>query len=190
MLLQNKIAQAMNAVISEDGDETTRAGMLSEILGQKGRYALILDDVWENFSLQEVGIPEPTASNGSKLVLTPRSLDVCRHMNCRVITMEPLPEADAWALFLNKVGPNLMSFTVLVPVARSVAEHSAGLPLAIIMVASSMKGEYNLPIWRNTLNELNRNNIQTVNSDVKDVVVQKLRFSYDHLNDPQLCITS
>ena len=84
--------------------------------------------MWENFSLEEVGIPEPTASNGSKLVLTPRSLDVCRHMDC--------PEVDAWALFLNKVGRSLTSFAVLVSVARSVAEHSAGLPLAIIMVAN------------------------------------------------------
>ena len=94
--------------------------------------------------------------------------------------MEPLLEADAWALFLNKVGQNLMSFADLVPIARSVAEHCAGLPLAIITVASSMKGEFDLPIWRNTLNELNRNNIQIVNSDVKDVV------SYDRLNDPKI----
>ena len=86
--------------------------------------------------LEEVGIPEPIASNGSKLVLTTRSLDVCRRMGCRVITMEPLPKADAWALFLNKVGRSLTSFAVLVSVARSVAEHSAGLPLAIIMVAN------------------------------------------------------
>ncbi|XP_022717717.1 probable disease resistance protein At1g52660 [Durio zibethinus] len=139
--LQNKIAQAINAVISEDEDETIRAGMLSEILAQKGRYVLILDDVLDNFSLEEVGIPEPTASNGSKLVLTSQSLDVCRRMNCQVIKMELLPGADAWTLFLDKVGQNLMNFTVLVPFARSIAERCAGLPLAIITVASSMKGE-------------------------------------------------
>ncbi|XP_022717714.1 probable disease resistance protein At1g61300 [Durio zibethinus] len=59
--LQNKIAQAISAVISEDEDETIREGMLPEILAQKGRYVLILDDVLDNFSLEEVGIPEPTA---------------------------------------------------------------------------------------------------------------------------------
>ncbi|XP_017979711.1 PREDICTED: disease resistance protein RFL1-like [Theobroma cacao] len=85
VVLQNKIARAMGAVISEDEDETIRAGILSEILGQKGRYVLILDDVREHFSLEEVGIPEPSASNGSKLVLTTRSLDVCRRMDCQEI---------------------------------------------------------------------------------------------------------
>ncbi|XP_022717713.1 probable disease resistance protein At4g14610 [Durio zibethinus] len=105
--LQNKIAQAISAVISEDEDETIREGMLPEILAQKGRYVLILDDVLDNFSLEEVVIPEPTASNGSKLVLTSRSLDVCRRMDCQVIKMEPLPGAEAWTLFLDKVGQNL-----------------------------------------------------------------------------------
>ena len=33
---------------------------------------------------------------------------------------------------------------------------------------------------------MNRNNIQIVNSDVKDVVVQQLRFSYYRLNDPKI----
>ncbi|XVF78223.1 hypothetical protein PTKIN_Ptkin14bG0113000 [Pterospermum kingtungense] len=184
--LQNKIAKAMNADISEDEDETTRAGMLSEILNRKGRYVLILDDVWENFSLEDVGIPEPTARNGSKLVLTTRSLDVCRRMGCQVIRMDPLPKEEAWTLFLKKVGEDLMSFEYSVPVARSVAEKCSGLPLAIITIASSMKGEYSLHIWRNTFNELNKN-IQTVNSvDVKDMVFQKLRFSYDRLNSPEI----
>ncbi|XP_022717055.1 probable disease resistance protein At1g12280 isoform X2 [Durio zibethinus] len=184
--LQNKIAQAISAVISEDEDETIRAGILSEIFAQKGRYVLILDDVLDNFSLEEVGIPEPTASNGSKLVLTSRSLDVCRRMDCQVIKMEPLPGAEAWTLFLDKVGQSLMSCSVLVPFARSIAERCAGLPLAIITVASSMRGEYSLPRWRNALEELKRN-VQTVmDVDVKAMVYQQLRFSYDRLNDPKI----
>ncbi|XP_022717715.1 putative disease resistance protein At4g10780 [Durio zibethinus] len=184
--LQNKIARAISAVISEDEDETIRAGILSEIFAQKGRYVLILDDVLDNFSLEKVGIPEPTASNGSKLVLTSRSLDVCQRMDCQVIKMEPLPEAEACTLFLDKVGQNLMSFTVLVPLARSIAKRCAGLPLAIITVASSMRGEYSLPRRGNALEELKRS-VQTVmDVDVKGMVYQQLRFSYDRLNDPKI----
>ncbi|XVF78221.1 hypothetical protein PTKIN_Ptkin14bG0112900 [Pterospermum kingtungense] len=168
--LQSKIAKAVNVVIPEDEDETMRAGVLSKMLHQKGRYALILDDVWESFSLEEVGIPEPTTGNGSKLVLTTRSLDVCHRMDCRVITMELLPQADAWTLFLNKVGQGLMSSAEIVPVARYVAERCGGLPWVIITVASSMRGEYNIQIWRNTLKELNRN-VQTINGDAMGVAV-------------------
>ncbi|MBA0654566.1 hypothetical protein Goklo_021544, partial [Gossypium klotzschianum] len=122
--LQNKIAKAMNVNISEDDeDETLRAGMLSEILSENGRFVLILDDERERFSLENVGIPE---SFGGKLVLTSRSLDICRRMDCQVVKMEPLPNEDAWTLFSNKVGQNLMSSANLLPVPN--------LPLSIVPV--------------------------------------------------------
>ncbi|MBA0654564.1 hypothetical protein Goklo_021542, partial [Gossypium klotzschianum] len=124
--LQNKIAKAMNVSISEDEDETLRAGMLSEILSEKDRFVLILDDVWERFSFEKVGIPE---SSKGKLVLTSRSLDVCRRMDCQVVKMEPLSNEDAWTLFSDKVGQNLMSSADLLPIAKSIVERCAGLPL-------------------------------------------------------------
>lgn len=61
--LQNRIARAMNRTLHEDEDETIRAGMLYKMLARRGRYVLILDDLWDRLSL-EVGIPEP--ANGSK----------------------------------------------------------------------------------------------------------------------------
>ncbi|TYG96234.1 hypothetical protein ES288_A11G332700v1 [Gossypium darwinii] len=152
--LQNKIAKAMNVSISEDEDETLRAGMLSEILSEKGRFVLILDDVWERFCFEKVGIPE---SSKGKLVLTSRSLDVCRRMDCQVVKMEPLSNEDAWTLFSDKVGQNLMSSIDLQPIAKSIVERCAGLPLVIVIVASSMRSEDSFPIWRNALAELNRN---------------------------------
>ncbi|PPD73673.1 hypothetical protein GOBAR_DD29403 [Gossypium barbadense] len=176
--LQNKIAKAMNVSISEDEDETLRAGMLSEILSEKGRFVLILDDVWERFSFEKVGIPE---SSKGKLVLTSRSLDVCRRMDCQVVKMEPLSNEDAWTLFSDKVGQNLMTSADLLPIAKSIVERCAGLPLVIVIVASSMRGEDNLPIWRNALAELNRKISSTI--DVKDKVYQQLRLSYDRLKD-------
>ncbi|KAL4353637.1 hypothetical protein GQ457_06G022790 [Hibiscus cannabinus] len=182
--LQNKIAGAMNAVIPEDEDETLRAGMLSEILSKRGKFALILDDVRERFSLEAVGIPEPSADNGSKIVLTTRSMDVCRRMDCQEIKMDPLPGVDAWTLFSDKVGQDVLNSADLLPVARSIAEHCGGLPLLIVTVASSMRGEDSLPIWRYTLEELKRNTPGI--SDAKNMIRRQLRFSYDRLKDPRI----
>ncbi|KAK5786757.1 hypothetical protein PVK06_041400 [Gossypium arboreum] len=171
----------MNVSISEDQDETLRAGMLSEILSEKGRFVLILDDVWERFCFEKVGIPE---SSKGKLVLTSRSLDVCRRMDCQVVEMEPLSNEDAWTLFSDKVGQNLMSSKDLRPIAKSIVERCAGLPLLIVIVASSMRGEDSLSIWRNALAELNRNISSII--DIKDNVYQQLRFSYDRLKDQRI----
>ncbi|MBA0686359.1 hypothetical protein Goari_013967 [Gossypium aridum] len=73
----------------------------------------------------------------------------------KVVKMEPLPEADAWTLFSEKVGKNLINFVDLLPIARSIIECCAGLLLVIVIVASSMRAENSLPIWRNALVELN-----------------------------------
>ncbi|KAK5784172.1 hypothetical protein PVK06_038692 [Gossypium arboreum] len=133
----------MNVVITEDGDETLRAGMLSEILSEKGRFVLILDDVWERLFLEKFGILE---SFGGKLMLTSRSLDVCRQMDCQVVKIEPFPEEDAWTLFSDKVGQNLMSSTDLLLIAKSIVERCVGLSLVIAIVANSKRGEDSLPI--------------------------------------------
>ncbi|KAA3472450.1 disease resistance protein [Gossypium australe] len=84
--LQNKIAKAMNVNISEDDEDETKQGCCLNF-----EFVLILDDVRERFSLENVGIPE---SFGSKLILTSRSLDICQRMDCQVVKVEPLPNED------------------------------------------------------------------------------------------------
>ncbi|WRX29330.1 NB-ARC - like 10, partial [Theobroma cacao] len=152
--IQNGILLKMGVTLPENEDETIRAGMLYEMLTRRGRYVLILDDLWDKLSLEEVGIPEP--SNGSKLVVTTRMLDVCRYLGCREIRMPTLPKQDAWSLFLEKVGRDVLKYPDLFPIVESVVEQCAGLPLAIVTVASSMKGITNVHEWRNALNELSR----------------------------------
>ncbi|EOY12888.1 Nbs-lrr resistance protein [Theobroma cacao] len=175
--IQNGILLKMGVTLPENEDETIRAGMLYEMLTRRGRYVLILDDLWDKLSLEEVGIPEP--SNGSKLVVTTRMLDVCRYLGCREIRMPTLPKQDAWSLFLEKVGRDVLNYPDLLPIVESVVEQCAGLPLAIVIVASSMKGITNVHEWRNALNELSRRVRGVTGLDEK--VLQQLQFSYDHL---------
>ena len=84
--LQNKIAREMKVTLDED--VTKRAGIIYEMFAHKGKYVLILDDIWNELSLEEVGIPQP--SNGSKLLVTTRLLDVCRYLNCQEVRVPTL----------------------------------------------------------------------------------------------------
>ncbi|GMJ05230.1 hypothetical protein like AT4G27190 [Hibiscus trionum] len=181
-ILQNRIARAIDVSLSEDDDETKRAGIIYEMMTQKGRYVLILDDVWDKISLEEIGVPEPC--DGSKLVVTTRSLDVCRYFGCREIRMPTLRKQDALNLFLEKVGHDVLSYEGLSPIVESVSEQCGGLPLAIVTVASSMKGVSDIHEWRNAFNELNKQ-VKGVNG-LDEKVFQQLMFSYNRLEDVTL----
>lgn len=115
---------------------------------------LILDDMSEAFHLEAVGIPEPTLDNECKIVLTTPSHDVCRRMGCKGIEMELLSKDEAWNLFLDKVGHDVLRTPGLVAIVKLVAEECACLPLAIITIAGSMKGVVDEFEWRNALEQL------------------------------------
>ncbi|KAA3472447.1 putative disease resistance protein [Gossypium australe] len=180
--LQKDIASQIKVTFCGDECETRRAGMLFEALSRKRRSVIILDDLWQEVSLDKVGIPE--LSTGSKLVLTTRSFDVCRKMSCRAIKMKPLVEEESWKLFSEKVGRGILNIPEVEPIAKKIVERCAGLPLGVITVASCMKDIDDLFEWRNALKELSDRK-KSVNG-LEEEVFQQLRFSYDHLKDPKL----
>ncbi|KAB2032630.1 hypothetical protein ES319_D05G387700v1 [Gossypium barbadense] len=157
-----------------EGDKLRRAAILSEMLKKVGKHVLILDDLWDEVSLEEVGIPEPSDSNGCKLVLTTRSEHV----------LKPLSAQQALTLFLSKVGPNIVQNKIVMPILRLVVEECAGLPLTIVVVASTFKGEEDPLIWKNALKEL-KERIEKVEG-VEAKVIERLKFSFDHLKDEKM----
>ncbi|KAK8630002.1 hypothetical protein V6N13_078816 [Hibiscus sabdariffa] len=181
--LQDDIASALNLKkdLAEEGNTVRRAAILLEMLKKTGKYVVILDDVWDRFSLEEVGIPEPSSSNGCKLVLTTRSKQVCNRMGCKDMLVRPLSEEEALILFLSRVGPNTVQSTTIMPTLRLVVNECAGLPLTVVVVAGTLKGEDDPRIWKNALNELKRR-IGVVEG-VETEVIERLKFSFDHLKD-------
>ncbi|KAK9288053.1 hypothetical protein L1049_016499 [Liquidambar formosana] len=178
--LQDCIASKFAVSLSQCEDETTRVARLFVELTEKKRYVLILDDLWEAFELKNVGIPEPTSANGCKIVITTRSLDVCRNMECKGIKMELLSEDEAWNLFLDKVGHSVLLTPSLEATMKLVAEECACLPLAIIMIARSMKGVVDEYEWRNALEELRKATGGLTNMEK---VLEQLKYSYFCLRD-------
>ena len=108
--LQNAIAEAFDLDLSNKADLNIRAARLSRTLNKKGKFVLILDDVWSKIPFDIVGIPDKL--NGCKVMLTARSSDVCQMMNCQKIVkvdcLEPLEED--WELFIKQLGERSQSF--------------------------------------------------------------------------------
>ena len=182
--LQEDIACKLNLDLSKFTDETTRAGKLNNALEGKKRYVLILDDMWEAFRLEEIGIPEPTPSNGCKLVLTTRNIDVCRKMDFKKIKMELLSEDESRNLFFDTVGSNVLNVQDIKPIVEEVVKECACLPLAIITIAGSLKDVVDASEWEDALYKLRSTKKSPENLDAE--IAERLRFSYDRLKDEKL----
>ena len=73
-------------------------------------FAILLDDKWERLNLFEVGIPDLNDPTKSKAVLTTRSEQVCNEMEVhKRIRVECLTPDEAFSLFCNKVGENVLN---------------------------------------------------------------------------------
>ncbi|KAE9447036.1 hypothetical protein C3L33_21064, partial [Rhododendron williamsianum] len=183
--LQSNIAKELNFSLLDDGDERRRATHLHAVLSRWKKYVLIIDDLWEAFPLEMVGIPEPTQSNGCKIVLTTRSLGVCRRMDCTDVKVELLTQQEARTLLLRKAVGN---GTVLAPevgeIAAKIAKKCDGLPLAVVIVAGTLRALEGTREWRNALNELINSTKDA--SDDESEVFEILKFSYDRLGNKGL----
>ncbi|KAG4189610.1 hypothetical protein ERO13_A08G233500v2 [Gossypium hirsutum] len=167
--LQDKLARAIGVCMPENESEMVRAAKL---------FAMIRTTK-NSFQLEDVGIPEPGADNKSKFVLTARLADVCLRMGCKQIKAELLSEEEAWNLFVEKAGLDVIS-PYIEPIAKEVAKQCACLPLAIVTIARSLKGVTESCEWRNALEEL-RDSTRG-HHDMRRVFEQ-LKFSYNHLDD-------
>ncbi|KAK3440152.1 hypothetical protein EUGRSUZ_B00455, partial [Eucalyptus grandis] len=177
--LQDAIAEELELDKLPKKDVRKRAAMLCHCFKKRGKSTVILDDVWENFDLKEVGIP--IESNGIKLVLTTRSFKVCSQMQCeKMIKIEPLFHREAESLFFeefgSKVALNLDNKTIV----KSIVKECAGLPLAVITVARSMRGATDDFEWMDCLEKLRESDMGQTDMEK---VLKKLEFSYNYLGD-------
>ncbi|GKU91018.1 hypothetical protein SLEP1_g4948 [Rubroshorea leprosula] len=184
--LQKDIARAMGETLPEDVEEMKRVAALMNIM--KGvRFVLILDDVWEEFSLKDVGIPEPTVRNRCKVVITSRSAEVCKHLRCKIVVeVRPLPPKESLDLFLDRVGRDDLDLEVegLEAILNSIVEKCDGLPLAIVLIAGSMRGIQDIEEWRTMLDDLQQC-VENVEG-AEDKIFPRLKLSYDRLRKPEI----
>ncbi|XP_030442398.2 disease resistance protein RPS5-like [Syzygium oleosum] len=155
----------------------------------KKKFVLLIDDLWGRLDLPKIGVPRPSPENGSKVVFTTRSEQVCDQMAAeKTFKVQCLMPEEALELFENNVGkPNVHSHPNIPELAKDIVRECKGLPLALITVGQAMAGRKDPHEWKHALTTL-RNNPYKL-SDMVDEVYHILEFSYNSLNDStaQLC---
>ncbi|XP_058000274.1 uncharacterized protein LOC131169102 isoform X2 [Hevea brasiliensis] len=178
--IQAEVAEVLGLDLDEEGI-LLRANRLYERLN-KEKILIILDDIWTNLQLEEVGIPFGADCKGCKILLTSRRRDVCHRMGAqKVLELEVLREEEAWNLFKFTVSVADGQEPKLPPLAAEIAKKCAGLPLLILKVATDlqMKESY---MWDDKLKQLS----DLDNEEIQKKVHLVLKLSYDNLPRSEL----
>ncbi|KAH0647071.1 hypothetical protein KY290_035508 [Solanum tuberosum] len=175
--VQAQIADRLSLEVNTDqGSKEGNAGKIYERLKQEKSFLVILDDVWEAIDLDHVGVPQ---LKGSKVIITSRSLDVCRQMKTDTdMNVSTLDEDESWQLFVKNTG-NVANLEHIQPLAKDIARECGGLPLAITVIGTSMRGKNRVELWEDALKS---HRISTPhNKDVEKKVYKVIKWSFDSL---------
>ncbi|KAL4195125.1 hypothetical protein AMTRI_Chr05g63060 [Amborella trichopoda] len=118
--MQNKISELLGLDLKNCNEEDAKDKLLDAL--RKKKFLLIVDDLWHELNLGDIGIPQPGKDNGCKILVSNQNLDV----------LKKLSESEAWSLFVAKAGRDA-TFPSIKPHAEIVLRKYEGLPLAIII---------------------------------------------------------
>ncbi|KAA3453079.1 putative disease resistance protein [Gossypium australe] len=153
-------------------------------LKNEPRILIILDDIWESINLKEkIGIPIGDDHKGCKVLLTTRRQQVCRAMDCQnVVQLGCLDDDEAWTLFEKKAGLDGFSDDSIKTPAKKIVKKCGGLPIAIVPLASALKGKTHhewQAAWRR-LKDRRLTEIEDVNEENAYVCLEA---SFDYLKN-------
>ncbi|KAH0657473.1 hypothetical protein KY289_026221 [Solanum tuberosum] len=166
-----------NSKLSENIDVADK--LRKQLYGK--RYLIVLDDVWDTTTWDELTRPFPEAKKGSRIILTTREKEVALHgklytapLNLRLLSSE-----ESWELLEKRVFGNESCPNELLDVGKEIAENCKGLPLVADLISGVIAGrEKKKSVWLEVLNNLHsfifKNEVE---------VMKVIEISYDHLPD-------
>ncbi|XP_057537070.1 probable disease resistance protein At4g27220 [Amaranthus tricolor] len=138
-ILQEQVARSLNITLPDTSDDASRALKLRDEFVLRKKCLVILDFLWDDYSLQEIGIPE--SDNGEvvcKVILTSRSRFACpRIVKNEYYEIKPLSSVDTLAFLKRTVGDSL--FLVDSEIQEKAIEDCAGLPLAVLILGMHLR---------------------------------------------------
>ena len=179
--IQGEIADTLHLKFDTEETILGRANRLRERLTKKTDKKIILvilDDIWKNLDLKEIGIPY----EGCKVLLTSRDRDllVSGMGTQKDFGLEVLAKEEAWSFFEKMAGdcvkdPNLQR------IAKEVAKVCAGLPLALVTVSKALKNK-ELFEWNDALQLLRRPALDNL-KEMQSTIYSSIELSYKHLEN-------
>ncbi|KAK4275906.1 hypothetical protein QN277_018916 [Acacia crassicarpa] len=173
--IRGDIARALDLKLEERVEADHSKLLWSRISKNEKKLLIILDDVWGELNLIEIGIPSGLDHKNCYVLITTREPKVCQDMECQpIVRLDTLDDGDALRLF------RLHATSELEGLAQDFSKECGGLPIAIVALARSLR---NLHVGelKTALRALqNSKSLVDVHDDLLKVY-NCLRSSYDNL---------
>ncbi|KAI7990670.1 putative disease resistance protein [Camellia lanceoleosa] len=183
--VQRCIADMLGLKLDDRESPIARAILLRKrLLLDNKKILVILDDVWAEFDLQDLGFPLGVGSDKCcKILFTSRNRNMWKEIpNKRYIQLQVLVGEEPWHLFREKVGDCADNFDLL-PLAKQIVDECGGLPLALVTIGRALTNEHNQHHWNKALRQLRTPCSESSLLGVPVEVYQALYFSYKFLPD-------
>ncbi|XP_055832105.1 putative late blight resistance protein homolog R1A-3 [Solanum dulcamara] len=176
--LLNRIFNQVNGSDSKSNENIDVADKLRKQLYGK-RYLIVLDDVWDTTTWDELTRPFPVVEKRSRIILTTREKKVALHgmIHTDPLNLRLLRSEESWELLEKRAFGNESCPDDLLDVGKEIAQNCKGLPLVADLIAGVVaRKEKKKTVWLEV-----RNNLSSfiLNSEVE--VMKVIELSYDHL---------
>nr|XP_007134147.1 hypothetical protein PHAVU_010G023200g [Phaseolus vulgaris]ESW06141.1 hypothetical protein PHAVU_010G023200g [Phaseolus vulgaris] len=164
--------------------ESERPRKLWDRLTNGEKILVILDDVWGDISFEKIGIPLKGDHNGCKILGTTRDMNICHKMDCdKKIQLDIFPEEEGWILFQKHAGLSNTSSKRILNKGRKISKECKGLPIAIAVIAASLKGKQRPEEWDVALQSLQKSMLERGDDENWSQIYTCLKYSYDNMKN-------
>ncbi|XP_068479031.1 disease resistance protein SUMM2-like [Phaseolus vulgaris] len=181
--IQDDIAGPLGLPL-KDYTESERPRRLWDRLTNGEKILVVLDDVWGDINFEEIGIPFKDNHNGCKILVTTRNMSICHKMECeKIIQLDILPEEEGWILFQKHAGLSDTSSKSVLNKGHKISKECKGLPIAIAVIAGSLKGQTRPKEWDVALKSLQKSMLVRDDDENWSKVYACLKYSYDNIKN-------
>ncbi|MED6197125.1 hypothetical protein PIB30_053738 [Stylosanthes scabra] len=179
--IQGQLADGLGLKLNSETEQGRAADLRTSISGEKS-ILVILDDIWGELDLTQVGVPYGDQHKACKLVLTGRDLNVLHRMGTQTdFPLGVLSEEESWTLFESMAG-DVVRHGRVEAIAVKVVKCCFGLPLLIVAVAKALRKTEDVCVWKDALTRLKVFDHEDYHKNVSE----RLKFSYDCLKGEEL----
>ncbi|PHT27659.1 hypothetical protein CQW23_32738 [Capsicum baccatum] len=182
----NQVIGLKERLSDDDIDDDVADKLRKELFGK--RYLIVLDDMWDTGTWDELTRPFPTEfQKGSRVILTSRKKEVALHGKCHSapLDLRMLRPEESWELLEKRIFGEEHCPNELKDVGEKIAQKCDGLPLVLDLIGGVIsRMEKKEALWLEVLN-----NLSSFIFKDEEEVMKVIQLSYDHLsNHLKLCL--